>query len=191
MAEMSTVVKNRVLLFNDLLTLSECDTLCDHLIACDHQESRVVRGGNVRYAPDIRKTQRIRVDGKTNRFLADRILGCVQDVNVALGVDVHDIQRISWYSYNRGDFFARHRDNAQNPKSPYLVRQRKVAFVTFLNAPPEYAGGGLRFINVAPRIDDFTLQVVPGMAAAFTTDVYHEVTTVEAGRRFSAVTWFI
>jgi PKHD-type hydroxylase len=69
------------------------------------------------------------------------------------------------------------------------TRHRKVSIVTQLTNPDEYTGGNLEFdfLPEVPPVDDIRLR---GTAIAFPSFIYHKVSPVSAGKRYSLVGWF-
>ena len=68
-------------------------------------------------------------------------------------------------------------------------RHRKVSLVVQLTDPSEYGGGDLQFEHVPenPPVDDIRLR---GTVIAFPSFVFHKVTPVTRGKRYSLVAWF-
>lgn len=109
-------------------------------------------------------------------------------------------QRLQFYIYEPGSFFAPHRDkDADDPMAPDWVKARQVSVSILLNDAAgangeRYDGGSLMFYG--HRGDrpgtGFTIPLdgEAGMFIAFPSDWIHEVKPVTAGRRFTIVTWF-
>jgi predicted 2-oxoglutarate/Fe(II)-dependent dioxygenase YbiX len=111
-------------------------------------------------------------------------------------------QRLQFYIYERGDFFAAHRDKDDaDPVSPDYVRARQLSVSIFLNdargglAGEAYGGGALVFYGQrgdrGGAVFRIPLEGEEGMFVAFRSDWLHEVQPVTSGRRYTIVTWFI
>lgn len=106
-----------------------------------------------------------------------------------------------FYIYEEGDFFAAHRDRAEDEIAPDWVRARKVSISILLNdvkggIDGEPHGGGALVFYGARGDRNGTGFVIPleseeGMFVAFPSDWTHEVQPVTSGRRYSIVTWFL
>jgi predicted 2-oxoglutarate/Fe(II)-dependent dioxygenase YbiX len=110
-------------------------------------------------------------------------------------------QRLQFYIYEKGDFFAVHRDrDAADPVAPDWVKKRQVSVSIFLNdanggVDGESYGGGTLVLYGHRGGPDGTafglrLESEEGMFVGFRSDWFHEVKPVTSGRRYSIVTWF-
>jgi PKHD-type hydroxylase len=70
-----------------------------------------------------------------------------------------------------------------------LSTHRKLSFTVQLTDSSSYQGGDLKFIDVAahPKAENMRLQ---GTVCVFPSIIYHEVTPVTHGTRFSLAGWF-
>lgn len=70
-----------------------------------------------------------------------------------------------------------------------LPTHRKLSFTVQLSDPDSYEGGDLKFVDVAshPRPENMRLQ---GTVCVFPSIIYHEVTPVTEGVRYSLAGWF-
>jgi predicted 2-oxoglutarate/Fe(II)-dependent dioxygenase YbiX len=111
-------------------------------------------------------------------------------------------QKPQFLVYRTGDFFHLHRDNSgESDDVPDLVGARQIAAVVFLNgegdpaSPESYRGGALTFYKLFDQPQSeaigFPLEAEKGLLVTFPADVLHEVRPVEAGERYTVVTWFV
>jgi predicted 2-oxoglutarate/Fe(II)-dependent dioxygenase YbiX len=111
-------------------------------------------------------------------------------------------QRLQFYIYEEGDFFAAHRDKDDaDPVSPDWVKARQLSVSILLNDARDgsdgetYGGGALVFYGRRGDRDGagfrIPLETEEGMLVAFRSDWIHEVQPVTSGRRYTIVTWFI
>ena len=91
-------------------------------------------------------------------------------------------------------------DSNSSPTACEYQLNRRVSLVLFLNGESSaaelngYAGGSLTFYGLLKQPPwekcGFNIQGETGLLVAFASDVYHEVTPVTEGMRFTMVTWF-
>lgn len=128
-----------------------------------------------------------------------RLKAIVPDVATQYGVPVTGIQPLQFLVYRQGDFFDRHRDRDEGDDSPAFSRARRVAAVIFLNGEGDTAATGFRggaltlyglFDQPEAEALGFPLEAEEGLLFTFPADTAHEVRPVEAGERYTVVTWF-
>jgi predicted 2-oxoglutarate/Fe(II)-dependent dioxygenase YbiX len=123
--------------------------------------------------------------------IEQKLAAAMPDVARQYGVPLTGIQPLQFLVYRQGDFFQRHRDRG-DADAPEFSRSRRVAAVVFLN--DEYRGGHLTLYGLfdQPKGDDlgFPLEAEEGLLVTFPSDVTHEVRPIEAGERYTVVTWF-
>jgi predicted 2-oxoglutarate/Fe(II)-dependent dioxygenase YbiX len=110
------------------------------------------------------------------------------------------LQRLQFLVYREGDFFRAHTDGSERDDAPEYLRSRRVAAVVFLNGEGDpatsdsYRGGALTFYGLFDQPEakgiSFPLRAEEGLLMTFPADVVHEVRPIEAGERYSVVTWF-
>jgi predicted 2-oxoglutarate/Fe(II)-dependent dioxygenase YbiX len=128
-----------------------------------------------------------------------RLRAIVPDVAAQYGVPVTGIQPLQFLVYRPGDFFDRHRDRDEGDDASAFSRARQVAAVIFLNgdgdpAATGFRGGALTLYGLFDEPDahalGFPLEAEEGLLLTFPADTAHEVRPVEAGERYTVVTWF-
>jgi SM-20-related protein len=130
-----------------------------------------------------------------------RLAAVTSELAQHYGIALTGFQRPQFLIYRPGDFFLLHTDNATKPDSPEYLRARKVAGVLFVNGEgdpersPSFRGGHLTLYGLFEQARSenvgLPLQAEPGLLATFPADTLHEVTPVEAGERYTVVTWFV
>jgi PKHD-type hydroxylase len=88
-----------------------------------------------------------------------------------------------------------HNDIVNDPSSPFHNTIRKVSMTIQLSDPKNYKGGNLEFClpNSSPDEKQITkaTEILPrGTITFFPSFVWHRVTPVTKGTRYSLVTWF-
>jgi SM-20-related protein len=147
-----------------------------------------------------RSTMRVNVPFATASSVRERLLLKCKDFSRRFGVGVEDCQEPTFLVYKPGDFFEPHRDYTQAESAPDNIRQRRVSAVVFLNDEAargiegDYEGGSLAFHGLLkdPRCRHIGIPVSgrAGLLVAFRSDVYHQVSPVTKGERFTIVSWF-
>ena len=128
-----------------------------------------------------------------------RLAAIMPEVSRHYGVPFTGVQPLQFLVYRQGDFFQRHRDRGEDD-APAFSRARRVAAVIFLNGEGDpsvsagYRGGALTLYGLfeQPEAETlaFPLEAEEGLLVTFPGDVMHEVRPVEAGERYTVVTWF-
>jgi len=129
-----------------------------------------------------------------------RLEALMPDVSRHYDVSLTGLQPLQFLVYREGDFFRPHSDGSDRDDAPAYLRGRRVAAVVFLNGEGDpatsdsYRGGALTFYGLfeQPEADrlSFPLRGEEGLLITFPADVVHEVRPVEAGERYTVVTWF-
>jgi predicted 2-oxoglutarate/Fe(II)-dependent dioxygenase YbiX len=95
--------------------------------------------------------------------------------------------------YRTGGYFKVHADTQAYAGAPDFLSARKVTALVFLgNADGPEADDALMFRDLLPGLEDrgYPAALRPGTLVAFPADVLHEVAPVQAGSRYTLVTWF-
>jgi len=104
------------------------------------------------------------------------------------GVDYKYLPAIQFAEYNSEDrgFYARHQDTFL--VSP-ISTHRKLSVTVQLSNPSDYTGGDLKFsdIGVFPNPENMRTQ---GTVCIFPSIIFHEVTPVTDGKRYSLAGWY-
>ena len=104
-------------------------------------------------------------------------------------------EKIQFTKYNKGGFYDWHADgnschfgkyNKYNTNNPNFINKiRKLSMTVNLNKPEDYDGGNLQFDSV-PEVEEIRAQ---GSIIIFPSYIYHQVTPVTRGTRYSLVMW--
>jgi SM-20-related protein len=183
------------------LNKSACERLIDERRASDQEGARVYDKEWNHVVNEIkRRTQRVKVCDQTRDMVKERLLQLAPVFEQRFAVKVTACQDPTFLIYRPGDFFEPHQD--YSPKSGALeaVAQRLISAVVFLNDEStgekegEFTGGSLAFYGLLkdPRCQQIGIPVKAqaGLLVAFRSTVFHQVTPVMKGERFSIVSWF-
>ena len=148
-----------------------------------------------------RSTLQVEVGEGVNSLVRGKLLEMRAALGRCFGVEVSDCQGPTYLIYKPGDFFEPHKDESQKPGAPDHVSRRRVSAVVFLSDEDtdgrggEYAGGSLGFYGLLkdPRCAHIGIPLKgrAGLLVAFRSDVFHQVTPVERGERFTIVSWYV
>jgi SM-20-related protein len=168
----------------------------------EHARARVYdREWNYLERASLRSTLQVAVGDSIDALVRAKLL----DMRAALGrhfdVELSDCQPLTYLIYKPGDFFEPHKDESQRPGAPEHVRQRRVSAIVFLgdedggDRPGEYAGGSLGFYGLLrdPRCAHIGLPLKgrAGLLVAFRSDLFHQVSPVTRGERYTVVGWYV
>ena len=177
-----------------------CESIRSEMFSSSGSQAAVVSGSETIYDENVRRTVTKEVSDKTRTILDEKFIGVKGELGAFFGIPLSHPQRLAFLQYVEGDFFHVHVDRGTNPKNPQMIRDRKVSAVLFLNdetKEPEngtYGGGSLVIYGIMkdPRFAShgFTVQGEAGMLLAFPSDLFHEVTPVTSGSRYTVVSWF-
>ena len=139
--------------------------------------------GNVH--ENVRKTTSLHPSDDTISQMWNRLIQQKPLLEQHFGVTLTDCERPQFLRYEKGDFFVRHQDGNTHQLDFDHLRIRRISIVVFLN--DSFTGGALRFYDGETTFD---LRGEPGLLVAFRAELFHEVSPVTDGRRFTMITWF-
>ena len=179
-----------------------CGALQDDVLARAGEAAEVFVGEHGQVVPDIRRTLEVPVADVLRAEVQARLDSLRPALSTHFGMALTASEGVGFLVYEPGGFYRPHRDRASHDAAATgneTVR-RRVSVVVFVNrtsetpGPFEYAGGRLTLyglIDEPPWRDvGFPIDADRGLLVAFDSATVHEVTTVVAGRRLSAVDWF-
>jgi SM-20-related protein len=178
-----------------------CESLKAQVRAGSRERAKVYEGGSDYVLNESRRsTFKVNVDEGFASSIRERLLAKCEEFTRRFGVEVVDCQEPTFLVYRPGDFFEPHRDHTQAPNAPDSITRRHVSAVIFLGdesaggVDGEYEGGSLAFYGLlkVPRCRHVGIPVrgKAGMLVAFRPDVFHQVSPVTRGERFTIVSWF-
>ena len=147
-----------------------------------------------------RRTEWADVAPEAAELVEGRLAAVMAEVSRHYEIPLTGLQPLQFLVYRPGDFFQRHRDRGEGDDTPAFSRARRVAAIVFLNgegdpsASTAYRGGALTLYGLFEQSEadtlGFPLEAEEGLLVTFPADVMHEVRPVEAGERYTVVTWF-
>lgn len=134
----------------------------------------------------IRKTQIVWIEPGTEIF--DTIYNYVDSANKNAGwnFDISGMENVQLGKYTDGGFYDWHMDTFAPDEGNF---QRKLSCVVQLTDPEEYDGGDLILKTGKNDTDVHTFSRKKGSVIVFPSMIYHKVTPVTRGTRYSAVAW--
>lgn len=181
-------------LFQKALTAQECATIVNAGLALCPAQATIGHGGNVGVDTAIRSSQTAwfqRWDAKLTPLFYRLYLMGKQANAYAFGFDLDDFYECQFTVYNseQKGHYHKHIDNCWKP-DPTKERayERKMSMVVQLSNQSEYTGGKLTLENDPLPPDVFCGQ---GDVVFFPSFNPHAVSQVDAGIRYSLVSWFL
>ncbi len=199
---MNTVANSSfgIFLKKDFLDAELCRGVRLEMSSAGGGPSTVVKSDELLLDEKYRRTVTKNVSDGTRALLTEKLSGAKADLEAYFGVELTHPQEPQFLFYREGDFFQVHTDRGTDPKNPEAVRERKVSTIVFLNDETDepgvdtYTGGSLIIYGILkdPRFESrgFKVPGAAGMLLAFRSDLFHEVTPVTRGSRYTVVTWF-
>jgi predicted 2-oxoglutarate/Fe(II)-dependent dioxygenase YbiX len=158
------------------------------------------RGWDRKLDEGKRSTLRVQVSPQARAFVEERMMERLPLLRRHFKLEATVCQEPTFLIYQPGDFFEPHQDLSPDERAPGHVRQRSISAIVFLSdeaagdEPGEYAGGSLAFYGLFPdpRCERIGIPVRgrAGMLVAFRSGVFHQVTPVTRGERYTVVCWF-
>lgn len=188
----------------NFLDQQECAKIRGEMDRGGGELARVVRYGTGLIDETVRRTRVMNISPQTSSTVKRRLEKLRLAVGKHYGVRLTGCDTPQFLMYRRGSYFKPHTDNTEDSRDPLAVRRRRLSVVVFLNeqaaivkqrAPGfPYRGGTLYFYRLPdrPTWQTFRLPLLgkTGFLVVFPSAIEHEVSTVECGTRYSAVSWF-
>lgn len=190
----------------DFLSPAECAELRAAVDAGQRHQARIFSRRQQQELVDEshRRTSQVRVDGGVAQRVAARFEAARPRIAEHFGFELSSAQDPHFLVYETGDFFNVHRDTEaeDEEEEPDYMTRRRVTAVLFLSSegvesdPGEaagYEGGSLVLYDLMASAPDQGLPVQgrEGLLVAFAARQRHAVTEVAAGRRYTALTWYV
>ena len=183
------------------LSSAECDRIRREMSAAEGNPASIVKTDERLLDETARRTVTKAVSEETRRFISEKLTGIKDDVGSYFGVDISRPQKPEFLYYRVGDFFTCHTDKGMNPRNPREVTDRLVSAIEFVNdekdapGPCNFSGGAFFIYGLLndPRFEKqgFKVTGVEGTLIAFRSEMFHEVTAVTGGVRYTVVSWFV
>jgi SM-20-related protein len=196
-----------LLVVKNFLSEALCEDLKAQMDAAQQQQAWTYNyaSGVATVDEEVRKTREALVSQRTRQMMRDRLMELQPAVEAHFDKSLTSCRLPNFLVYREGDFFRMHRDSAEQPANPSDEEdadwQRNVSIVIFLNKQSEapqagtYGGGALSFFGLIDKPGwqnyGFPLVGEPGLLVAFSPDIYHQVSPVLHGERYTIVSWFI
>ena len=183
----------------EFLSLEECAELRDVADHSKGEEAKVYSGGKHILHEEYRKTLQAPLTGEAGDRLHEKIEALRPEIESCFDLTLGKLYETRCLIYRPGDFFELHVDSISKSEEGFeSISSRQVSVVVFLNDTndPEqaYTGGVINFHGLmevpGSNAFGFPLEPEPGLLVAFRADLLHGVSPVEAGKRYTLVTWF-
>ena len=150
-----------------------CKMIIEEGLSRKLEEARTTVNNPATYLPGGRSTK---VAFMNNEFIKSFIYELVTKHYPKY--EIWEAEDLQFAVYNKGDYYGWHRDS--NP-----TNNRVLSVTVQLSKTSEYEGGDLVF-----DYDRHSMPRVQGTVIIFPSNLYHEVTPVTKGTRYSLVQWF-
>lgn len=200
---MNTSVTTQLGIYTEegFLDREACESLKASVRAGSRERALIYEGGTDYVLNESRRSAvKVSVSDAVASAVKEKLLAKCEEFSRRFRVEVKDCQEPTFLVYKPGDFFEPHRDLTENGNAPEHIRRRQVSAVVFLGdetaggCEGDYEGGSLAFYGLLkdPRCKHVGIPVrgKSGMLVAFRSDVYHQVSPVTKGERFTIVSWF-
>jgi SM-20-related protein len=186
----------------EFLDRPTCEMLKGEMRASEHARAKVYdREWNNVVDEVYRSTLQVKVGDEITATVKAKLLERMPVFERRFGVELTDCQGPSFLIYKPGDFFEPHQDLSRQTSAPESVKRRRISVIIFLSDEAdgektgEYSGGSLAFYGLLkdPRCSQIGIPLKgrAGLLVAFRSDVFHQVTPVTQGERFTLVSWFL
>jgi len=186
----------------DFFDRDMCARLQAEMQAVTYECAAVVDGSSK--VERVKQTSRQTRDARVSLTTSDQVQFHLRSLQPQLEnhfqVRLSDCEKPQFLIYKPGDFFRPHRDGEDNAAKPEYINKRRVSAVVFLNdqtdesRPETYSGGSLTLYGVIsnPRWRNYGFQLKgsAGLLIAFRSELFHEVSEVIAGERYTIVSWY-
>lgn len=175
----------------DFLAPAECRAVARRMRGADGEPAAVFEGPGSTVTTGTRHAIELAVPGRLTDDLDRRIgaLGPALARHFARAVGA--AESVSLLRYGAGGYYRPHRDRGDRSAADRVVSI--VIFVNDRQGDPGFTGGALRFYGLlgadAPEVG-VDIEPEAGTLVAFPSEWLHEVAPVEAGERYTVVTWF-
>jgi SM-20-related protein len=182
----------------NFLTPEECARLLDEANTSDRTAATVYRADRTLTDEQFRKTLQTALGASARDWVTTRIRSLAPELRSHFGLDLASVGEIGCLIYRPGDFFEVHSDTAEVQSDIHRpIERRKVSVVVFLNEPDHpvhpFQGGELTFYGLMDVPDSraygFPLQPETGLLVAFRSTVWHGISPVAEGFRYTLVGW--
>lgn len=131
---------------------------------------------------------------KNTDWLFEKIIDCINDVNIKnFNYAIKYLENLQFTEYSdKKNFYSPHVDCGDVYDIDNFVDVRKISFTIQLSDPKEYTGGDLKFFLDGLGSASNRIEIGPkekGTIIFFSSNLFHEVTPVTKGKRYSLVSW--
>jgi SM-20-related protein len=183
----------------DFLDSESCDKLRSEMRSAGGFKATVYHEGCSQVCEQFRKTKRVEVSDFTVRSIQERLTSLLPTLQKHFGTALTDCEKPQFLVYKEKDYFRTHQDLSPRANAPEYLRNRKVSLVIFLNSQARrpatdcYGGGALTFYKLLKKPTWETIRTrldsECGLLIAFPSEIFHEVTPVTHGERYTIVSW--
>ena len=187
---MRTIENNPIWFFDSALSPDDCDKIIQEGKKISTIDAKINSQKGRELVPEHRngKISFFSKDSFVHSIFTDYILRA--NIEASWNFNIRGKGGIQFTTYSKGDFYKWHKDCSYKETEPH----RKLSVTVQLTRPEEYEGGQLEFklfnyykeeiLKTSPKINN------RGTVIVFPSMVWHQVTPVTKGTRYSLVQWY-
>ncbi|HEX5703133.1 MAG TPA: 2OG-Fe(II) oxygenase [Pyrinomonadaceae bacterium] len=190
-----------VVTVRNFLDVATCERIIAEICESKRTPATSYRDGRAQGVDEQkRRVLRASVSSGLHSLVGERLREHKRMLEESFGAPLADWEAPQFLQYRAGDFFIPHTDSSVAEGSRQFIKRRAMSVVIFLNgesdepAEGRFGGGSLVLYNLLsdPRTErlGFPIKAEPGTFLAFPSHIFHEVTPVKHGARYTVVTWF-
>lgn len=183
----------------DFLDSDVCTVLKQSMQAAESYSATIRNGKKVTVKEHVRLVNQVSLTPSVVTQVTAAIQTLFPSLEKHFQVTIAGMEEPQFLIYRPGNFFTPHQDCTGTPEVLEVRAARKVSVVIFLNSPSShitnegYTGGHLKFYGLLkdPPWDQcgLPLEGEEGLLVAFPSALFHEVTPVTLGTRYTIVAW--
>ena len=191
--------KNYYWFFDKALSNKICDDILK--IGKSSQIKKALTGSSKKYSKEVQKIRKSNIAWLNEQWIYKEIQPYIQTANINAGwnFDWNFSESCQFTEYKKNQFYDWHCDGwdepynvPENPNTHGKIR--KLSVTVSLSNPEDYKGGELEFdlrnkSHGKPNIIKCKEILPRGSLVVFPSDVWHRVTPVTKGTRYSLVIW--
>ena len=162
------------------------DKICDYIIK--NIDSNLYEEGRIQFYKKDTIERNVKIQFDSCNWINALLCGYIRYANHAnFHYDLSDWDKESLQisKYSKGEYYKRHQDFR-----PDTQITRKISLTVQLSDENDYEGGDLIFYNHPDEKERVTSVRGKGSVIVFDSRVFHEVTPVTKGIRYSLVKWY-
>ena len=191
--------KNKFWIFQKVLDEKTCNKIIEAGLSEKKQKAKIGKKNNL-----IKKIRTSKVVWLEHQWLYDLIFqfANIGNINAQWNLKYDWAEPCQFTSYEKNDFYAWHCDSLSEPYSidhkfeNFREKNRKLSMSICLSDKKDFTGGDFQFdfrdrSDGKPNIKTIKEIKEKGSILIFPSNLFHRITPVKKGIRYSLVSWFL